>query len=82
VVILYAHLYADIPSVINVAGRFDLKEGLEQRFGPDIVSRVQQGPVTVPAQRDDGRTWTWQLTAEVGKAGTGRSGAMCRGCVG
>lgn len=57
-----------IPLVINVAGRFDLKEGIEQRFGADIFNRVlHEGPVHLPAQRDDGRTWTWQLTAQVSR---------------
>jgi hypothetical protein len=65
-VILYAKLHGDIPLVINVAGRFDLTEGIEQRFGAEIFTRVlHDQPVMLPAQRDDGKTWTWQLTAEV-----------------
>lgn len=63
-VILYAKLHGDIPLVINVAGRFDLKEGIEQRFGADIFNRVLHEQVVLPAQRDDGHSWTWQLTPE------------------
>jgi hypothetical protein len=65
VVVLYAARYGAIPLVINVAGRYDLREGVDTRFGADIYSRVLQGPVSLPAQRDDGVTFTWQLTKEV-----------------
>jgi hypothetical protein len=63
---MYAKLHGDIPLVINVAGRYDLKDGIEERFGADIFNKVLHEPVFLPAQRDDGHSWTWQLTAQVG----------------
>lgn len=63
-VIIYAGTYDDIPLVINVAGRFWMADGLRQRFGDDIFDRVQQGPVTLTATRDDGHTFDWTLTLE------------------
>jgi hypothetical protein len=64
-VILYAATYDDIPLVINVAGRFWMDKGITMRFGGDIFERTQAGPVAMPAQRDDGHTFTWLLTKEV-----------------
>jgi hypothetical protein len=64
-VILYASTYDDIPLVINVAGRFWMEKGITMRFGDDIFERTQQGPIAMPAQRDDGHTFTWLLTKEV-----------------
>lgn len=78
-VVLYARLHGDIPLVINVAGRFDLKEGIEQRFGADIFNRVLHEPVFLPAERDDGHTWTWHLTAEVGDDGDYDGCCLCVG---
>ncbi|KAF6261303.1 Alpha/Beta hydrolase protein [Scenedesmus sp. NREL 46B-D3] len=63
-VVLYASTYDDIPLVINVAGRFWMDNGITMRFGEDIFERAQAGPVAMPAQRDDGHTFTWMLTKE------------------
>eukprot|EP00879_Flechtneria_rotunda_P006261 GHRR01006580.1.p1 GENE.GHRR01006580.1~~GHRR01006580.1.p1 ORF type:complete len:331 (+),score=107.37 GHRR01006580.1:101-1093(+) len=64
VVILYASIYADIPLIINVAGRFWMDQGITARFGQDIFDRVKAGRVTLSGQRDDGYTFEWQLTKE------------------
>lgn len=63
--VLYASTYDDIPLVVNVAGRFWMDKGITMRFGEDIFERAQAGPVAMPAQRDDGHTFTWMLTKEV-----------------
>lgn len=65
VVVLHAATHADIPRVVNVAGRYDLRDGIDTRFGADIFSRVLSGPISLPAQRDDGATLSWQLTKQV-----------------
>uniref|UniRef100_A0A383VEN7 Serine aminopeptidase S33 domain-containing protein n=1 Tax=Tetradesmus obliquus TaxID=3088 RepID=A0A383VEN7_TETOB len=63
-VVLYASSYDDIPLVINVAGRFWMDRGVTMRFGEDISERAAAAPVAMPAQRDDGHTFTWLLTKE------------------
>lgn len=40
VVLLYASKYHDIPAVVNVSGRYDLKGGVEERFGKDVWERL------------------------------------------
>jgi alpha/beta superfamily hydrolase len=42
VVILYASMYQDIPSVINISGRFNLERGIGDRFGNDYMERMNQ----------------------------------------
>lgn len=65
-VIIYAGIHDNIPLVINIAGRFWMKEGLTQRFGADISERVEQGPVNQKSTTERGKTIEWQLTQEVG----------------
>ncbi|OMO67281.1 hypothetical protein CCACVL1_20640 [Corchorus capsularis] len=42
VVLLYASKYHDIHTVINASGRYDLKRGIEERFGKDFMDRIKQ----------------------------------------
>ncbi|KAL6497368.1 hypothetical protein OROGR_029297 [Orobanche gracilis] len=42
VVLLYASKYHDIPAVINVSGRYDLKGGTEERYGKDMWERLER----------------------------------------
>ncbi|KAH6818317.1 alpha/beta-Hydrolases superfamily protein [Perilla frutescens var. frutescens] len=42
VVLLYASKYHDIGAVVNVAGRYDLKSGIEKRLGENYVERVKK----------------------------------------
>ncbi|KAL6584034.1 hypothetical protein OROMI_003323 [Orobanche minor] len=39
-ILLYASKYHDIPAVINVSGRYDLKGGTEERYGKDMWERL------------------------------------------
>lgn len=39
-VLLYASMYHDIPAVVNISGRYDLKRGIEERFGKNIWERL------------------------------------------
>jgi len=60
VVLLYASKHDDIPRVVNVAGRFHMKEGVVQRFGQGIIDQVlQEGSATVR-----GKKGSWVLTRE------------------
>jgi pimeloyl-ACP methyl ester carboxylesterase len=48
VVLLYASKYHDIPNVINLSGRYDLKKGIGERLGEDFLERIkQQGYIDV-----------------------------------
>ncbi|KAK2395601.1 alpha/beta-Hydrolases superfamily protein [Trifolium repens] len=42
VVLLYASIYHDIKSVVNLSGRYDLKEGIEERLGKDYLERIKK----------------------------------------
>lgn len=42
VVLLYASKYHDIPAVINLSGRYDLKVGIQERFGKDIWEKLKK----------------------------------------
>jgi hypothetical protein len=42
VVVLYASIYGDVPMVINLSGRFDLKKGLEERLGKEFMDRINK----------------------------------------
>lgn len=42
VVLLYASKYHDIPAVINLSGRYDLKRGIEERFGKNVFERLKK----------------------------------------
>ncbi|KAI3447143.1 hypothetical protein Pfo_003808 [Paulownia fortunei] len=42
VVLLYASKYHDIPAVVNVSGRYDLKRGIEERLGKKFFERLKK----------------------------------------
>ncbi|XP_027333852.1 uncharacterized protein LOC113848500 [Abrus precatorius] len=42
VVLLYASKYHDIKTVVNLSGRYDMKAGLEERFGKDYMERIRK----------------------------------------
>ncbi|XP_044471718.1 uncharacterized protein LOC123200559 isoform X2 [Mangifera indica] len=42
VVLLYASKYHDIHNVVNISGRCDLKGGIEERLGKDIMERIEK----------------------------------------
>ncbi|KAL9250645.1 hypothetical protein AKJ16_DCAP00958 [Drosera capensis] len=41
-VLLYASKYHDIPTVINVSGRYKLDRGIEERLGQKFLERIKQ----------------------------------------
>ncbi|EOA24591.1 hypothetical protein CARUB_v10017865mg [Capsella rubella] len=48
VVLLYASKYHNIPNVINLSGRYDLKKGIEERLGEGFLERIKkQGYIDV-----------------------------------
>ncbi|XP_044462941.1 uncharacterized protein LOC123193922 isoform X2 [Mangifera indica] len=42
VVLLYASKYHDIQSVVNISGRYDMRGGIEERLGKDIMERIEK----------------------------------------
>lgn len=42
IVLLYASKYHDIPAVVNVSGRYDLKRGIAERIGADFMERLKK----------------------------------------
>lgn len=42
VVVLYASLYQDIRTVINVSGRYNMCSGLEDRLGKNYMERAKK----------------------------------------
>lgn len=42
VVLLYSSKYNDLPTVINISGRFHLEKGMEGRLGKDFLQRIKQ----------------------------------------
>lgn len=41
-VLLYASLYHDIPTIINVSGRLDMERGIEDRIGKEFMQRIKK----------------------------------------
>ncbi|KAL3650746.1 hypothetical protein CASFOL_007149 [Castilleja foliolosa] len=41
-VLLYASRYSDIHTIVNIAGRFDLRRGIEGRLGKDFQEKIEQ----------------------------------------
>jgi Serine aminopeptidase, S33 len=61
--LVYASVYDDVPNVVNVAGRFDLKRGLTERFGNDVLARLNnEKQIVLEDTRDDGIVIEWTLT--------------------
>ena len=42
VVLLCASKYHDIHTVVNVSGRYDLSQGIEERLGKDFMQRIKE----------------------------------------
>ncbi|KAG0538185.1 hypothetical protein BDA96_03G213300 [Sorghum bicolor] len=42
VVILYASIYNDVSKIVNLSGRFDLKQGIEERIGEGSIDRINK----------------------------------------
>ncbi|PON84411.1 Alpha/beta hydrolase fold [Trema orientale] len=62
VVLLYASRYHDIRTVVNVSGRYDLKEGIVERFGEDVMHRLKEsGYVEV---KDKNGSISYRVTEE------------------
>ncbi|CAO2190779.1 unnamed protein product, partial [Urochloa humidicola] len=42
VVVLYASIYDDVRTIVNLSGRFDLKKGIEERIGEGSIHRINK----------------------------------------
>nr|KYP46179.1 Putative uncharacterized protein YDL057W family [Cajanus cajan] len=63
IVLLYASKYHDIKTVVNLSGRYDLKEGIEERLGKDYLERIRKdGFIDVKKSRSE--TFDFRVTVE------------------
>ncbi|XP_048431435.1 uncharacterized protein LOC108865373 isoform X1 [Pyrus x bretschneideri] len=54
-VLLYASIYHDICTVVNVSGRYDLKRGIEEHYGKDFMEVIKkEGFIDVKNKSGDG----------------------------
>lgn len=60
-VLKYAAEWGDVPRVLNLAGRFRVQDGLEQRFGKDILDRLRNSPEGIPRKEPFGLEWIMTL---------------------
>ncbi|KAM1361345.1 hypothetical protein COP2_027156 [Malus domestica] len=61
-VLLYASIYHDICTVVNVSGGYDLKRGIEERCGKDFMEVIKkEGFIDVKIKSGDGN---YRLTKE------------------
>ncbi|GIL92529.1 hypothetical protein Vretifemale_20048 [Volvox reticuliferus] len=66
VVLLYASRFDDVPYVVNIAGRSIMSRGIKERFGEDILLRLdQEGAVAQEVRASGGRRIKYLLTKEV-----------------
>ncbi|GMH45363.1 hypothetical protein BSKO_13320 [Bryopsis sp. KO-2023] len=62
-VLLYSSAFDDVPYVVNIAGRFDMKQGLTERFGQDIFAKLEKhNQVEMPGVNSAGASFKWLLT--------------------
>eukprot|EP00210_Caulerpa_lentillifera_P008529 g8136.t1 len=62
-VLLYGSIYDDVPFVVSLASRFDMSRGIHQRFGDEILKKLDQmGEVEVPRVTPEGKVATYMLT--------------------
>ena len=39
---LYASIYDNVRTIVNLSGRFDLKKGIEERIGEGSIDRINK----------------------------------------
>ncbi|KAL6615036.1 hypothetical protein ACP70R_037306 [Stipagrostis hirtigluma subsp. patula] len=62
VVVIYASIYDDVRTIINLSGRFDLKKGIEERIGEGSIDRInKQGYLDV---KDKSEKVKYRVTKE------------------
>eukprot|EP00201_Polytomella_parva_P016260 CAMPEP_0175054532 /NCGR_PEP_ID=MMETSP0052_2-20121109/9557_1 /TAXON_ID=51329 ORGANISM="Polytomella parva, Strain SAG 63-3" /NCGR_SAMPLE_ID=MMETSP0052_2 /ASSEMBLY_ACC=CAM_ASM_000194 /LENGTH=272 /DNA_ID=CAMNT_0016319237 /DNA_START=108 /DNA_END=926 /DNA_ORIENTATION=+ len=62
-VLLYAAEYDDVPYIINIAGRLDLKSGIVERFGEKNLATLDRvGEIPQTTKCTNGSTIDWVLT--------------------
>ena len=40
--VLYASIYDNVRTIVNLSGRFDLKKGIEERIGEGSIDRINK----------------------------------------
>jgi len=66
VVLLYTSQHDDVPLVVNISGRFEMKRGVTERFGADIFQKLEKhGKVEMTQRREGGGgQFKWTLTKQ------------------
>lgn len=63
---LYASKYHDIPVVVNLSGRYDLKKGISERLGEDFMERIKKDKyIDVQSQKTGITSFTQLLSSFV-----------------
>lgn len=56
VVILYASVYDDVHKIVNLSGRFDLRQGIEERIGEGSIDTINK-EVYLDVKDKSGMNW-------------------------
>lgn len=66
VVLMYAATHGDVPTIVNLAGRFAMREGLTARFGEEGMAAMQEGKALAQTlSLDDGEGRRRELSFEI-----------------
>lgn len=61
--LLYASMFDDVPLIVNIAGRFLMTRGIEERFGAENLAKVERlGQLPQATRTDKGETINFILT--------------------
>lgn len=61
VVLLYAQKYGNVSLVINLAGRFDMRRGVEERFGKSVYDQILNGETVRIRSERNGKVHSYEV---------------------
>ncbi|RLN22979.1 hypothetical protein C2845_PM07G13460 [Panicum miliaceum] len=65
VVVLYASIYNNIRTIVNLSGRFDLKKGIEERIGEGSIDRInKEGYLDIKDKFANVENFNYRVTKE------------------
>ncbi len=65
-VLLYGSKYDDLPLIVNMAGRYDMRQGVTQRFGAALLQQLdREGQVEQSTINGYGELVSYTLTKQV-----------------
>jgi hypothetical protein len=56
-VLLYASKYHDIKTVVNISGRYNLKDGIQECLGKDYLERIKKDGF-IDVKKSSGKLFT------------------------